>query len=74
MKSIRVKEAAAHLGLSKSTLDKLRHFGGGPRYFKLGRAVVYDVADLDAWRNERAAVSTWQAANSNIPGKGAKAA
>nr|WP_278377020.1 helix-turn-helix domain-containing protein [Brucella anthropi] len=59
-KNIRVRAAAEYLGLSKSTLDKLRHFGGGPRYFKLGRIVVYDTADLDAWRNERAATSTWE--------------
>lgn len=64
-KNIRVKQAAAYLGLSKSTMDKLRHFGGGPRYFKLGRTIIYDVADLDAWRNERAATSTWQTANQN---------
>lgn len=65
MTNIRVREAAAYVGLSKSTLDKLRHFGGGPRYFKLGRAVVYDTCDLDVWCNERAATSTWQAANQN---------
>lgn len=64
-KNIRVKQAAAYLGLSKSTMDKLRHFGGGPRYFKLGRTIIYDVADLDAWRNERTATSTWQTANQN---------
>ncbi|WP_266019982.1 helix-turn-helix transcriptional regulator [Brucella intermedia] len=63
--NMRVKQAAAYLGLSKSTMDKFRHFGGGPRYFKLGRSVIYDVADLDAWRNDRAATSTWQAANQN---------
>lgn len=59
-KNVRVRAAAEYLGLSKSTLDKLRHFGGGPRYFKLGRIVVYDTDDLDAWRNERAATSTWE--------------
>ncbi|QWK79138.1 helix-turn-helix transcriptional regulator [Ochrobactrum sp. BTU1] len=59
-KNIRVREAAAYLGLSKSTMDKLRHFGGGPRYFKLGRAIIYDTDDLDAWRNERSAMSTWE--------------
>jgi predicted DNA-binding transcriptional regulator AlpA len=42
-------EAAAHIGLSASTLTKLRVFGGGPRYIKLGRRVVYDRGDLDAW-------------------------
>lgn len=68
-KNIRVKQAAAYLGLSKSTMDKLRHFGGGPRYFKLGRSVIYDIADLDAWRNERSATSTWQAANQNSVAK-----
>ncbi|RDL51820.1 hypothetical protein BLJAPNOD_02962 [Ensifer sp. M14] len=59
MKNIRVKEAATYVGLSKSSLDKLRCFGGGPRYFKLGRSVVYAVADLDAWMSERSRSSTW---------------
>ncbi|TCP87290.1 AlpA family transcriptional regulator [Rhizobium sp. PP-CC-2G-626] len=63
--NLRVKQAAHHLGLSKSTLDKLRCFGGGPRYYKLGRAVVYEVTDLDAWKAERARSSTWSAANDN---------
>ncbi|KQV33122.1 MULTISPECIES: helix-turn-helix domain-containing protein [unclassified Rhizobium] len=58
-KNVRVQEAAQYLGLSKSTLDKLRCFGGGPRYFKLGRPVVYDVADLDSWMAERARTITW---------------
>jgi predicted DNA-binding transcriptional regulator AlpA len=58
MNNIRVRAAAEHLGLTKSTLDKLRHFGGGPRYFKLGRTVVYDVADLNAWRAERSRTCT----------------
>jgi predicted DNA-binding transcriptional regulator AlpA len=44
-----VEAAAAHLGLSASTLNKLRVFGGGPVFLKLGRRVVYDVTDLDAW-------------------------
>jgi excisionase family DNA binding protein len=65
VKNVRVKEAAEYLGLSKSTLDKLRHFGGGPRYFKLGRAVVYSTADLDVWRDARSRTDTWSAANDN---------
>lgn len=65
MTNIRTKQAAEYLGLSKSTLDKLRHFGGGPRYFKLGRAVIYDTNDLDAWRNDRVRKSTWSPANDN---------
>lgn len=44
-----VERAAAHIGLSVSTLNKLRVFGGGPVFLKLGRRVAYDLADLDAW-------------------------
>jgi hypothetical protein len=35
-----VREAAAHLKLSKSLLDKLRLTGGGPAYLKLARAAL----------------------------------
>lgn len=65
VKNIRVREAAAYVGLSKSTLDKLRHFGGGPVYFKLGRAVIYSTAALDAWLASKTATDTWSAANDN---------
>jgi predicted DNA-binding transcriptional regulator AlpA len=65
MKFIRVEEAAEYVGLSKSSLDKLRCFGGGPRYSKLGRPVVYAVADLDAWVAERGRSSTWTPTNDN---------
>lgn len=44
-----VQEAATRVGLSKPTLDKLRVYGGGPTFLKLGRRVVYDLADLDQW-------------------------
>ena len=44
-----VDAAAHHIGLSVSTLNKLRVSGGGPIFLKLGRRVAYDVADLDAW-------------------------
>ena len=44
-----VEAASRHVGLSVSTLNKLRVFGGGPVFLKLGRRVVYDLADLDAW-------------------------
>ncbi|MBX5017479.1 MULTISPECIES: helix-turn-helix domain-containing protein [Rhizobium] len=64
-RNIRVKEAAHYIGLSKSSLDKLRHFGGGPKYFKLGRAVVYSTSDLDAWMSERRRSETWDGANDN---------
>jgi len=44
-----VQEAAARVGLSKSSLNKLRVYGGGPAFLKLGRSVRYDPHDLDAW-------------------------
>ena len=31
--------AATYMGLAKNTLEKMRTFGTGPRYAKLGRAV-----------------------------------
>lgn len=42
-------EAAAYLRLSPRTLEKQRVLGGGPRFRKFGRRVLYAIADLDAW-------------------------
>ncbi len=52
-RKLHVLEAAAFLGLSKSYLDKKRLDGGGPAYLKLGRRVVYDLADLEIWAASR---------------------
>jgi hypothetical protein len=38
-----------YLGVSKSFLDKLRCYGGGPTYAKLGATDLYTTADLYAW-------------------------
>jgi predicted DNA-binding transcriptional regulator AlpA len=62
---LKVTEAAEHLRLSKSTLDKLRVYGGGPAYFKLGRTVVYSINDLENWMASRRRESTAVAANDN---------
>jgi excisionase family DNA binding protein len=48
-KKLNTPQAAEYLGLGKSTLDKLRVAGGGPAFIKIGKRVVYDPADLDAW-------------------------
>ncbi|HWB74869.1 MAG TPA: helix-turn-helix domain-containing protein [Nannocystaceae bacterium] len=50
--------AAELVGLSPHTLKKLRQRGGGPRYCKLGRRVVYRIADLRAWRDARLVAHT----------------
>jgi predicted DNA-binding transcriptional regulator AlpA len=56
---LRAPEAADYLGLSPSTLAKMRLRGDGPRYAKAGpRIVVYDVADLDIWLTARKRSST----------------
>lgn len=47
------KQAADYLGLSVSTLEKLRVTGRGPRYAKAGRRVIYDRRDLDRWMAAR---------------------
>jgi excisionase family DNA binding protein len=48
-RTLTVHGAATYLGISASTLNKLRCTGAGPVYFKLGRAVRYDPQDLDQW-------------------------
>lgn len=50
-------QAAKHLGLSKSTLDKMRMEGRGPRYLRVGSRCFYRPADLDAYL-EAAVVET----------------
>ena len=45
--------AAEYLGLSPSTLARMRVTGEGPRYSKAGRRVIYDIRDLDKWVERR---------------------
>ncbi len=47
-------EAGAYLRLSPRTLEKMRVIGGGPRFRKFGRRVMYAVTDLQAWADGRA--------------------
>ena len=46
---LRTPEAAVHLSLSATTLEKHRCYGTGPAYRKLGGRVVYAIDELDAW-------------------------
>lgn len=56
---LRPREAAFLLGLSASTLAKMRLAGSGPQYAKLGRrAVAYDRVDLERWVSQRKRNST----------------
>ena len=47
------RDAARLVGLSESTMAKLRLNGNGPTYCKLGRRVVYRAADLELWLQSR---------------------
>lgn len=56
---INTQQAAVRLGLCKSTLDKMRCKGKGPRFIKsTDRAVRYDPTDLDDWVDKRRRQST----------------
>lgn len=57
-KVVSVKIAARFVGLSESTLAKLRLNGNGPVYCKLGRRVLYRPADLEQWLQSRVARDT----------------
>ncbi|MBU1222300.1 MAG: helix-turn-helix domain-containing protein [Gammaproteobacteria bacterium] len=43
-------EAAAHLGMGKSTLEIWRMKGEGPPFTKAGGRVRYNRSELDAWQ------------------------
>jgi len=55
---LRTPDAAAYLGYASSTLEKMRLYGGGPPFIRLGGLVVYDSRDLDSWLAERRVRST----------------
>jgi hypothetical protein len=66
MDTLNVKKAAGYASISKSTLDKLRVYGGGPIYIKVGARVVYDRTDLDTWLVGKKIANTSQANRGGI--------
>lgn len=50
--NLREPDAAAYLGIAAETLRKWRSQGRGPVYRKIGNAVTYARADLDAWADK----------------------
>lgn len=57
-KKLDTAEAANYLSLGKSTLEKFRIVGGGPKVIKIGKRVIYDPDDLDAWLEQHKQAST----------------
>ena len=67
-KMLRPPAAAARVGLSASTLAKMRMRGDGPVYSKVGaKIVIYSTADLDAWVASRGRSSTSDSGGSPVP-------
>ncbi len=58
MTYLNTTEAAAHLGVSRQFLEKLRHTGGGAEYIRVTkRCIRYERAALDAWMAARTATA-----------------
>jgi predicted DNA-binding transcriptional regulator AlpA len=51
-------ETSRYTRIALSTLAKLRCWGGGPPYLKLGRKIGYQRTDVDEWLASRRACST----------------
>jgi Helix-turn-helix domain len=62
MEALNVIEAANYVGLSRSFLNKRRVYSGGPLYLKVGKRVIYDKLDLDAWLQDKKIANTSQTA------------
>jgi len=57
---LNTEQAAAYVQLVPNTLEKFRIRGDGPPFMKVGRAVRYRAADLEAWLTARTVKSTSQ--------------
>jgi hypothetical protein len=66
-KMLKAPAAAAYCGSSASTFAKLRLYGGGPVFLKLGRRVVCHPDDLDRWLAEHRRASTSECAPASPP-------
>jgi hypothetical protein len=64
--------AADYMGLACQTLAKRRCLGGSPPYYKVGRRVLYDRADLDAWLDSHRRESTSDSVESGAVSGGAR--
>jgi excisionase family DNA binding protein len=57
---LKTDAAAEYLSLSRGRLAKLRWAGGGPKFIRVGRTVLYRTADLEAWLEANSRHSTSQ--------------
>ena len=57
----RTPEAAEYVGLAPATLEKLRVLKSGPRFIRIGRAVRYELNDLNSWLDGQKRETTFAA-------------
>lgn len=62
MNMLSTVEAAGFVGVAPKTLENWRTTGSGPKFVKAGRRVVYDPADIAAWKNANRFSSTSEVA------------
>lgn len=55
---LNTEEAAEFVRVSKRTLTDYRLLGGGPRFHKIGRRVVYSQSELVKWMGSHLVGST----------------
>ena len=56
---LRTDAAAQYLSIGRSTLERKRIEGTGPKFRRLGsKSIVYAIVDLDAWASEQVHSST----------------
>ena len=55
---VHTDQAGEHCSFHPDTLRRLRREGGGPLYARIGRAIRYDLRELDRWMQERSYAST----------------
>ncbi|MGN3974202.1 helix-turn-helix transcriptional regulator [Tsuneonella sp. SYSU-LHT278] len=56
------RAAAPRAGVSSGTLENWRVKGVGPKFIKAGRRILYDPADIEAWKEANRFQSTSEAA------------
>ena len=53
MRYVTAKEAAAFLSINENSLSKMRLYGGGPPFTRIGRRIRYNFGSLQDWLRAR---------------------
>ena len=57
---LRVEEVADEVGLTPAAIYSLRFRGRGPRAIRIGRRLLFDRRDVDAWIEENREAASQQ--------------